>query len=1308
MRVAMTCSIFSRHAHRRRMLQTQRPKEPMRSGTSYSRFGPGSVPRLSGPPRSDPVRLTIPLVCDRDELLAAWDRRDYRAVVACYTGEFLPRLESVATSDFAMWVERERANLSRRFAKAARHTINQDIAAAPDPDALRRALDLARRLRAHEPLAQDAWQLVLRSLILCGDHEGAALEADQLEALLAEHDLSTDPATRSILNVARAAPARAQSQVVPDPPFRATGNIVGRSREIAAILAAWDQARAGSFVHMHVTARAGLGKSALLADVRQRLRARPVARGGTRVVEVRASQASRDIGFSFAGDVVRALAERPGGLAVSEWTASVLVGLHPALSIHYRNTFAAPSIPSPERQRHVAIQELIAAVALEGPVCLFLDDLHWSDTESVEALAATLVGCAALPLLVVSAGRDAGDALCAVTGAQQLVLGQLDTSAIAELLTRKAALPRERWADNLPEALRESTGGSPLLVVETVQLLVEQSLLTVTSAEWSTRDVDGLFAILHDGSAAARRLAALAPLEQRLLLLLAVCEAPVSASRLRAAAAQTPAQFNASLTSLERRGLATRQGDVWTIAHDTHARAALDGTNVGVVTEAAVAMGRAIVDDAGDDVRDLRRAGPLLTRGGDLSVIAPVFERFVRLARGRGDRRPAPELAREFVGGADTEMAQRCVSALSWRVRVGLFPRRKAAALLAVVAVVVLVALFGRLLGARPSPPRNDAVLLATRLSADRRTLEYFPIALDAGHWAGSNVIDVRLNGRPRWRIPNEQWVAYNTPRPDGRGWTRGVIIPESDTGVIDIFDIALDGTMRRLTFARGDDFAPSWAPDMSRFAFTTSQWSNKGHYDIAVYDTLTRNVQQLTGGDEIDSGALWSPDGSRIGFARKYGDAGAISWCVIDANGQHLRCERPDSSVVKGFLGWSDADHILVTRSAHGVQTLLRLDLDTSASDTLEAVRDDVGLVPSPDGQFIYCECPRRGYPPKTRIVYPVERPNDFAVLRILEDSSEVNFEWAPTTRRLPFVSSMRILSGIGAALVGTFYQLRVMGTDTAGRNVPLGVVRWRSEDTTVATVDSTGRLSPRHAGQVAIIASAGGWREVRETVTVANPITRVLLDEDWTHGLKPAWSAYGVPKPELVAISVVGPAFLTNGDGVFASGVYSERGFDTRNGLWMEAQLSAPLTTGESQTWKLSMFRMGDSTAWANWDHETGWGPANSSASPAWGIVYPAGVGGPHVGEELDAFASRDSPVQVPPRLKTGQPFRLIMQVFPDGSLGIAIDGQPAWLTTAAYFEPVVHIRLDGNSVGTHMLIGPLRVMSGIAPVAWEQLTK
>jgi len=351
----------------------------------------------------------------------------------------------------------------------------------------------------------------------------------------------------------------------------------------------------------------------------------------------------------------------------------------------------------------------------------------------------------------------------------------------------------------------------------------------------------------------------------------------------------------------------------------------------------------------------------------------------------------------------------------------------------------------------------------------------------------------------------------------------------------------------------------------------------------------------------------------------------------------------------------------------------------------------------------------PRRGYPPKTRIVYPVERPNDFTVLRTGEDSSGVIIEWAPTTRRLPFVSSVRILSGIGAALVGTSYQLRAAGFDTTGRNVPLGVVRWRSEDTTAATIDSTGRLTPRRAGRVTIIASAGGWREAHESVTIATLVTRVLLDEDWTHGFAPTWSTYGVPKPELVATSVVGSAFLNKGDGVFASGVYTERGYDTRNGLWIEAQMSAPITKGESQSWKLAMLRMGDSAAWAAWDHATGWGPPSSPASPSWGLVYPAGIGGRHFGEQLDVFwPSNSLRLQSPARLKTGQPFRLVMQIFPDGRMGLAIDGQPLWLGSPVFFEPAVHLMLEGNSVETQMLIGHLRVVSGIAPVAWERVTR
>ena len=66
----------------------------------------------------------------------------------------------------------------------------------------------------------------------------------------------------------------------------------------------------------------------------------------------------------------------------------------------------------------------------------------------------------------------------------------------------------------------------------------------------------------------------------------------------------------------------------------------------------------------------------------------------------------------------------------------------------------------------------------------------------------------------------------------------------------------------------------------------------------------------------------------------------------------------------------------------------------------------------------------------------------------------------------------------------------------------------------------------------------------------------------------------------------------------------------------------------------------------------------------------------------------------------MNTGQVYRLVMQILPDGRYGVALNGKTAWIGNADYFQPAVHVMLMGNSVGTRLLVGRVRVNTGIAP--------
>src|SRR5205823_8492461 len=122
------------------------------------------------------------------------------------------------------------------------------------------------------------------------------------------------------------------------------------------------------------------------------------------------------------------------------------------------------------------------------------------------------------------------------------------------------------------------------------------------------------------------------------------------------------------------------------------------------------------------------------------------------------------------------------------------------------------------------------------------RTMDFSTVPLTPEQVASTSPIDVDLTRRPTWRIPDSVLSLGQSGmdlRPDGRGWAITRVV--SDSGVLDVFDTRVDGTLRRLTFGRKDDLEPSWAPDGSAFVFVTATGTRYGRYDLAVYDTLTR-----------------------------------------------------------------------------------------------------------------------------------------------------------------------------------------------------------------------------------------------------------------------------------------------------------------------------------------------------------------------------------------------------------------------------------------------------------------------------------
>ena len=712
----------------------------------------------------DSVSLAAPLLVDRDAVLRAADDRNLDRLVTLYTGDFLPAFAAPGGAEFERWAELERARLRALFCRASESLVRQWLSEGK----ARQAVQLAKRVRDQDELHEPSWRLLLEALMASNDPLGAQIEADRLAQLLAQEEQEPEPATVSMLKAARA-PATVTSEAGEAAPGLVAA-LVGREREFKEILSAWDRIRAGRSAHIHVVASAGLGKTRLLNDVRARLRTLRA-----RVVLVRGSVGQRDLNYAMAGELVAALAELPGARGVSPGSASALVAMNPALSSTFSVAADLSHSSEARRRRLLATRELLQAIADETPVAVLIDDVHWGDADS-RAMIRSLADTLDVPrLLLVTTARPVAEGIVAGLHSTSLTLEPLTQDAVAAMITSVASLPQRAWSTEFVSAIALSSRGSPLLVLETLQLLIDRSLIALQGESWTSDDPASMLAIVREGSALQNRILALDATGRSAMLALAAAGMPIPAELLALALACDKEKVLATLTRLEQRGIVQRASDVWLPAHDELAASSLELSSKEEVGSVHRALGRAIMDSAGKDTVRLRQAAHLLLQANDWRGIETLFGRLVRLLRRLGDRRSNTTLASSLLGEtADATLARRLVRSLSLPYRTGLYTGTRvvstlAAALAFVIAGSALIAAMRR----AEEPP--DAELAILRITSDTTSVGS-RVLLRRDAWVPGEPITVDTHRTPDWRFPGLVATWARSMRPG----TNHVVLPTS------------------------------------------------------------------------------------------------------------------------------------------------------------------------------------------------------------------------------------------------------------------------------------------------------------------------------------------------------------------------------------------------------------------------------------------------------------------------------------------------------------------------------------------------
>lgn len=218
--------------------------------------------------------------------------------------------------------------------------------------------------------------------------------------------------------------------------------------------------------------------------------------------------------------------------------------------------------------------------------------------------------------------------------------------------------------------------------------------------------------------------------------------------------------------------------------------------------------------------------------------------------------------------------------------------------------------------------------------------------------------------------------------------------------------------------------------------------------------------------------------------------------------------------------------------------------------------------------------------------------------------------------------------------------------------------------------------------SGSGTLRANLGGYADFSLNVVASQPLDRgpgpVLLVEHWDtpRETELRWRRFGVPSP---TIDYDRKIFLTNGDENHMSGVVSAAAFSTHEGLTLQLDARAPLTDGRYQ------------------NLEFGFVEPSPQMAPTAELRIGEYQAVMSIARE-SSFRGRHERVVVP---TPGEPERArsyALQISPTGLVTAWVDGQLMSRVENGPPPDRVQIVLGGNSLGTEIAHGAVRLSEGL----------
>jgi class 3 adenylate cyclase/tetratricopeptide (TPR) repeat protein len=271
--------------------------------------------------------------------------------------------------------------------------------------------------------------------------------------------------------------------------------LVGRKEELAALRQHWQRAVTGEFQFCLVNGPAGIGKSRL---VRELIQAEGL--GESQIAQGRCYPYTTVRPWEPITEMVLDLYRLPADLSPQnavanivhaspgEWTPEEIESLEVAFGRPVAEATQLQLYNAAERQSRInrALKRCVESTFTE-PRLLVLEDLHWADSTTLEALRQLPEAGFRGPVLAVLISRDPLPGEDGLANLFEAVRDEIDIPFFSDEESR-SFLDILLGAHELPEAfidrVVERADGNPLFVEETLKSLLERQLLVQTDNVW--------------------------------------------------------------------------------------------------------------------------------------------------------------------------------------------------------------------------------------------------------------------------------------------------------------------------------------------------------------------------------------------------------------------------------------------------------------------------------------------------------------------------------------------------------------------------------------------------------------------------------------------------------------------------------------------------------------------------------------------------------------------------------------------------------------------------------------------------------